>query len=140
MNPLPSSPRKSRAIRLLLPSTLSASLLVLLAFAPRSGTEVHASSNQDRVAGNALFHEKGCEHCHGADGLGTDRGPDLSSIGKQWKKPQIEKQIREGGNGMPPFGDVLQPDEVKHLVDFLASKKAKPSKTTKPPLQPIPTQ
>jgi mono/diheme cytochrome c family protein len=94
---------------------------------------VHAFSKQTREAGAATFHERGCEHCHGVDGIGTDRGPDLSAIGKRWKKDRIERQIREGGGGMPPFGDALQPDEVKNLVDYLSAKR-KANKATVAPV------
>ncbi len=95
---------------------------------------VQAFSKQSQQAGAEVFKSKGCEHCHGVDGIGTDRGPDLSGIGKRWKKDHIEQQIREGGGGMPPFGDALQPDEVKQLVDYLSTKR-KPSHL---PRQPVP--
>jgi mono/diheme cytochrome c family protein len=98
-------------------------------------TPVHAFSKQTRAAGAATFHDKGCEHCHGVDGIGTDRGPDLSGIGKRWHKDRIERQIREGGGGMPPFGEALQPDEIKDLVDYLSAKRRAP-KTPRPPASP----
>ena len=84
---------------------------------------VQASSK--KADGAVLFHEKGCEHCHGVDGVGTERAPELSSIGRKWKKPQIEKQIVEGGNGMPAFGQVLHDDEVSDLVEYLHAKRKK---------------
>ena len=89
-------------------------------------TSVHAGSKNDKEAGAALFHESGCEHCHGADGRGTDRGPDLGTVGKRKTKAQIEKQIREGGGSMPAFGDALQPDQIQALVAFLHEKKKVP--------------
>jgi mono/diheme cytochrome c family protein len=84
---------------------------------------VHAASRQTREAGAALFHKTGCEFCHGVNGVGTERAPDLSTVGKRKKRPQLEQQILHGGNGMPPFDEVLQPDEVKLLVDYLSSKR-----------------
>jgi len=110
--------------------TLIASLIPVLGTLGIA-TPVHAFSKQTRSAGAATFHDKGCEHCHGVDGIGTDRGPDLSTIGKRWKKDRIEKQIREGGGGMPPFGDALQQDEVKDLVDYLSAKRKSPA-TSRP--------
>jgi mono/diheme cytochrome c family protein len=81
---------------------------------------VHAA-----VTGAAVFHEKGCEHCHGADLAGvTDKGPSLLNVGKQFRKDAIEKQIREGGREMPAFGDSMQTDEVTALVEMLAKRKA----------------
>jgi mono/diheme cytochrome c family protein len=93
---------------------------------------VHASSKKAQAAGAAVFHDKGCQHCHGADLEGTDRGPDLFTIGKKWHKDRIEQQIREGGNGMPAFGNVLQPDEIKSLVDYLSAKRKPARKGTLP--------
>jgi mono/diheme cytochrome c family protein len=96
---------------------------------------VHASASSSKHSGAALFHEKGCEHCHGVNGRGGDLGPDLSTVGKRLKKEQIEHQIHDGGAAMPAFGDVLQPDEIKDLVDFLHGKRKTPKKvlpTAKP--------
>jgi mono/diheme cytochrome c family protein len=93
-------------------------------------TMVHAYSTESKKSGALLFHEKGCEHCHGVDGRGGDLGPDLSTVGKRLRKEQIEHQIHEGGAAMPAFGDVLQPDEVKDLVDYLRAKRKAPKKTT----------
>jgi mono/diheme cytochrome c family protein len=114
------------------PSVAAAGVLalgLLLAGVPHP---VHASSRKAQAAGAAVFHDKGCQHCHGADLEGTDRGPDLSTIGKKWHKDRIEQQIREGGNGMPAFGDVLQPDEIKSLVDYLSAKRKPARKGTLP--------
>ena len=76
-----------------------------------------------------LFHEKGCEHCHGVNGQGGELGPDLSAVGKRKSKAQIEHQIHDGGGAMPAFGEVLQPDEIKDLVEFLHAKRKAPKKT-----------
>jgi mono/diheme cytochrome c family protein len=102
------------------------SLLVLAAgggWLQPSGGSVQASSQGDKAAGAVLFHESGCEHCHGSDGQGTDKAPDLSTVGKRLSKEQIEHQIREGGKSMPAFGDALQPDQIQDLVAFLHEKK-----------------
>ncbi len=87
--------------------------------------------------GATLFHESGCEHCHGADGRGTDRGPDLGMVGKRLKKLQIEHQIHDGGGGMPSFAEALQPDDITALVEFLATKKKLPKGAA--PYHPAPT-
>ena len=82
-----------------------------------------ASSSGSRTLGATLFHEKGCEYCHGADGVGGDRGPNLSTVGKRLSKQQIEHQIQNGGKVMPPFRDVLQLDEFNSLVEYLSAKR-----------------
>jgi mono/diheme cytochrome c family protein len=91
-----------------------------------SMADVHAAAKGDKKAGEELFHSSGCEHCHGADARGTDRAPDLSTVGKKLSEEQIERQIRDGGISMPAFGDALQPDQIKDLVAFLHEKKKTP--------------
>jgi mono/diheme cytochrome c family protein len=103
---------------------LAASVLLALAAIPRS--DARAASRSDRAAGAELFKQNGCEHCHGADGIGTDRGPSLTTVGKRLHKDQIEQQILDGGKQMPPFKDVLNGDETRKLVDYLAHKKKAP--------------
>jgi mono/diheme cytochrome c family protein len=99
---------------------------------------VHAYANDDKKSGATLFHEKGCEHCHGVDGRGGELGPDLSTVGKRLNKQKIELQIRNGGAAMPAFGDVLQPDEIKALVDFLHAKRKAPKQAALPKVAPSP--
>jgi mono/diheme cytochrome c family protein len=103
---------------------LAMSMLLIVAGLP--GRHARAASNDERAAGAELFKQNGCEHCHGANGIGTDRGPSLTTIGKRLHKDQIEHQIRDGGKQMPPFNDVLNDDEVRKLVDYLAHKKKAP--------------
>ncbi len=122
-----------RSTALLLALVSPAALLLLT---PHARSTVQASSKSDREAGAALFHEKGCEHCHGANLAGTDKGPNLTGVGRHLKSAQIELQIHDGGNGMPPFGDVLAPDEVKDLVEFLRTQRSKvrpPAPAARPP-------
>ena len=66
--------------------------------------------------------------CHG-DGLeGGDKGPNLRGVGRRLKRERIERQIKEGGGSMPPFGDVLESSEVTALVEYLGKQKEKPGK------------
>jgi mono/diheme cytochrome c family protein len=118
--------------RILIAASLVVVVVALACSLPRPSTSVvHAYSNESKKAGATLFHEKGCEHCHGANGQGGELGPDLSTVGKRLSKQKIEHQIHDGGAAMPAFGDVLQPDEVKDLVDFLRAKRKAPKS---PPL------
>ena len=118
--------------------------LALAAFAIMGSVEasrvpVHASARKDREAGRALFQEKGCAHCHGMDGVGGERGPALVAVGRKLKTDQIRHQIEAGGGGMPAFADVLQPDEVSRLVDWLKSQKSRrPAVRTPDAVRPAP--
>lgn len=113
----------SRSRQLLGKVLLCAAVICCVAALPTSGAR---ASSGDRAEGARIFTAKGCEHCHGVDGVGTDRGPALTTVGKHLKKDQIATQIRDGGKQMPPFGDVLNEDETRKLVDYLAHKKKAP--------------
>jgi mono/diheme cytochrome c family protein len=118
---------------------LPAATLLAAAFV-QMPAPVRASADQKRL-GATLFHEKGCEHCHGIDGRGGELGPDLSTIGKRWDKRRIERQIHDGAGGMPAFADTLQTDEIAALVEFLHSKRKAPKgpgQTPPPPAQTVP--
>ncbi len=99
---------------------------VLLVIAGLPGGSARAASDTERAAGAELFRQNGCEHCHGADGAGADRGPSLTTVGKRLHKDQIEHQIRDGGKQMPPFQDVFNDEQIRKLVDYLAHKKKAP--------------
>lgn len=90
---------------------------------PEMPKPVYASSHNEQETGAVLFHRTGCEHCHGVNGVGTEKAPDLSDIGTMWKKPRIKRQILDGGHEMPPFRDALQPNQVNALVEFLSAKR-----------------
>jgi mono/diheme cytochrome c family protein len=124
--------------------TTTTACFVALAITLASGlaqvpvSTVHAYTNEDKTSGATLFHEKGCEHCHGVDGRGGELGPDLSTVGKRLNKQKLELQIHNGGSAMPAFGDVLQPNEIKALVDFLHAKRKAPKQVAVPKVAPPP--
>jgi len=86
------------------------------------------SSRSQRERGAAAFTTNGCPYCHTIHNQGGHKGPDLSGVGRILTETQIRTQIAHGGKGMPPFGDVLKPDEVNDLVAYLRSCREKPKK------------
>src|SRR5260370_33883579 len=57
--------------RILIASSFVAFVVALTCSLPRPSTSVvHAYSKESKKAVAMLFHEKGCEHCNGANGLG----------------------------------------------------------------------
>lgn len=79
-----------------------------------------------KLEGGELFGSRGCTHCHGADGTGTEEGPSLRDIRKRLKPDQIAEQIRHGGKQMPAFGDSLDEEQIADLVAFLDAKRWEP--------------
>lgn len=88
------------------------------------GAPVSAAPAKE-LPGAAVFHEKGCEQCHGVHGVGTAKGPNLTGVGRRLSPLQIETQIREGGQAMPAFGDVLEAEEVEQLRKYLGTWRAR---------------
>ena len=91
-----------------------------------------------------LFHEAGCEQCHGANLAGTGKGPSLLTVGKVLKKDEIRRQIQDGGGEMPSFAGALQAEEIDRLGIFLATNKKAPkglppTPAEKPPTAPPPS-
>ncbi|MGI4831709.1 MAG: c-type cytochrome [Janthinobacterium lividum] len=84
----------------------------------RIASSAHASVDPIRD-GADLFATSGCTHCHGMAGEGTDRGPSLREVGKRRSSRQVSRQIREGGQVMPAFGNVLEDAQIQDLVMFL---------------------
>ncbi len=76
--------------------------------------------------GKALFAAQNCNTCHST---GTDRimGPGLKGVfsrpklanGKKPSEEAISAVIDAGGNGMPPYKDMLKPSEKADLIAYL---------------------
>lgn len=89
-----------------------------------SAARVPAQSKADAQAGALLFRDKGCAHCHGEGGIGTQKAPALTSLdkSKEWTPARITNQILNGGQKMPPFADSLTDEEISKLVAYLRAK------------------
>lgn len=71
------------------------------------------------VDGAAVFAEAGCGGCHvftPANSEGTV-GPPLDGI--DLSKDEIVQQVRNGGGGMPAFGDRLSDEEIDAVADYV---------------------
>lgn len=99
-------------------------LLLVCAFASQQNAQSQSKEAGSPQSGAALFRDKGCTFCHGADLTGTSKGPSLAGINddKTWPAPRITNQILNGGQKMPPFRDSLDDNEIADLVAFLRAK------------------
>lgn len=79
----------------------------------------------DAAKGKEVFQQ--CGVCHSADTDEKKMGPGLKGLFKKdklanGKKPteaNIRSQIDDGGNGMPPYKDVLGDGEKDDLIAYL---------------------
>lgn len=98
--------------------------LLLLVVASTARTASAADSTADEKAGAKLYQDKGCVQCHGANLEGTKRGPTLADIRNDpaWPPEKITKQITDGGQKMPPFGESMTDPEIAQVVAYLRAK------------------
>jgi ubiquinol-cytochrome c reductase cytochrome b subunit len=76
------------------------------------------------LQGALVFQNKNCRNCHALEGIGGQRGPDLTSVGARLSPNQLIDQVSNGtpgGGNMPAYGKQINPSEMTVLVEFLAS-------------------
>ena len=71
------------------------------------------------LRGATVFQNKQCRNCHSLGGEGGERGPALDTVATRLNKPQLVRQVIQGGGNMPAYGKKLAPAEVEALVDFM---------------------
>jgi cytochrome c len=87
-----------------------------------SGT---AAMAQDAKKGKDVFEQ--CSVCHNADSDEKKMGPGLKGLYKKAKMKNgkapsdatVGKIIDEGGNGMPPYADMLEKKDKADLLAYL---------------------
>jgi mono/diheme cytochrome c family protein len=86
------------------------------------------SATPDELAAAAADYAKFCINCHKADGTGgtveLDEGqkikvPSLREHGLKDSDAHLVKQIREGGDEMPPFEKKLDGQRIDNLVSYI---------------------
>jgi ubiquinol-cytochrome c reductase cytochrome b subunit len=82
--------------------------------------------------GAIVFQNKQCRNCHALGGEGGQRGPALDAVATRLTKPEMIRQVIQGGGNMPAYGKKLSPAEVEALVSFLATLTPKSKKPAVP--------
>jgi mono/diheme cytochrome c family protein len=73
----------------------------------------------DAAAGKEVFSEE-CSTCHGATGHGGNGGPDLTTMPLAKTQAGAEKQVTDGGGGMPAFKGQLSSEEISNVAAYVA--------------------
>lgn len=83
--------------------------------------ETETTTEGEDVDGAAVFAEAGCGGCHVFEPAGSSGnvGPPLDGI--DLSKDEIATQVRNGGGGMPAFGDRLSDEEIDAVADYVES-------------------
>jgi ubiquinol-cytochrome c reductase cytochrome b subunit len=92
----------------------------------RVGVSIPAMNADTRLA--SLVVGRYCANCHMVDGEGGSVGPDLSRIGSRhdaaWLRDWItQPDAVDPVANMPAFGEVLSPNEMRVIVNYLAARK-----------------
>ena len=103
---------------------LFSSLTVAVAANQKDGS---SGSKGDAAKGKETFEQ--CAICHNVDTDEKKMGPSLKGLfkrqklanGKAVNEANVTGMINEGGNGMPPFADVLTKAEKDDIVAYLKS-------------------
>jgi cytochrome c553 len=99
-------------------------LAVTVVVTPACGGGDDDGGNGDRAVaapGAKVWDDAGCGTCHtlaAADSEGKT-GPNLDDIRPNAER--VERQVRNGGNGMPAFDDKLSDEEIRQVADFVAT-------------------
>jgi mono/diheme cytochrome c family protein len=96
---------------------------ILAAAVLAAGCGSKTTSNSS--SGADVFNTAGCANCHtlaAAEANGRV-GPNLDQI-----KPSaeiVERQVTNGGGGMPAFKGTLTPEQIKAVADYVSSSAGK---------------
>jgi mono/diheme cytochrome c family protein len=71
--------------------------------------------------GEAVFNSAGCAACHTFKPAGSTGmvGPNLDNI--NLTEAQVQRQVENGGGGMPAFKDRLSQAEIREVARFVAN-------------------
>lgn len=92
----------------------------VLGFASRAGAKPPA----DDAAGEQTY-KSNCVVCHAADGTGSATGkalkaPDLhSDVVQKMTVAQMQTQVSDGKNNMPPFKNTLSKEQIDGVVTYI---------------------
>jgi quinohemoprotein ethanol dehydrogenase len=77
-----------------------------------------AGAAPDAEAGKEVFADN-CSICHGATGKGGNGGPDLTTMPLAKEQAGAEKQVTNGGGGMPAFKGQLSEEEISNVAAYV---------------------
>jgi len=84
--------------------------------------EVKQGLSPTALQGATVFEQRGCINCHRIAGVGGQRGPDLTTVGKRLTSNELTWRILNGGRNMPAYGATMTPQDTTALVEFLSTR------------------
>jgi mono/diheme cytochrome c family protein len=74
----------------------------------------------EQVKTGAEIYERNCSPCHGARMLDPQGASDLRKFPHD-QRERFLNSVSRGKNQMPPWGDLLRPDEIEALWAYVVS-------------------
>ncbi|HVW46512.1 MAG TPA: PQQ-binding-like beta-propeller repeat protein [Solirubrobacterales bacterium] len=87
----------------------------------KGGESAEAGGTGDAAAGKEVFAQN-CSTCHGATGHGGNGGPDLRTMPLAKTQAGAEKQVTDGGGGMPAFKGTLSSEEISNVAAYVVEE------------------
>ena len=88
---------------------------------PTTPAQPAPGQNQPAAQGKQVFAQAGCGACHTLKDAGSNGtvGPNLDTLKPD--EPRVERQVTNGGNGMPPFKGQLSNEQIKAVASYVSS-------------------
>lgn len=82
--------------------------------------ETGEETTGDAEAGADVFASAGCGDCHTLEAAGSSgtSAPNLDEVQPDFET--VVEQVRNGGGGMPAFGDRLSEQEIRNVAAFVS--------------------
>ena len=88
----------------------------------KQGAEARASDTEQVQGGKALYAQH-CSHCHGFGMVNAGNVvPDLREFPDDNKQRFVDTVAHGKNNRMPPWGDLLSPEEIDELWVYIRTK------------------
>jgi mono/diheme cytochrome c family protein len=78
----------------------------------------------EQIKMGAAVYAANCESCHGVRMLGPQWGIDLATFPRD-RPDRFLDSVTNGTKAMPPWGDVLKPDDIKALWAYVVAGEPK---------------
>ncbi len=99
---------------------VAAALPLLLACASGNAQEAAKNFAPEQITRGSTLYARNCESCHGVKMIGPPWAIDLATFPRD-RPDRFVNSVTNGIRTMPPWGDVLKPDEIQALWAYVVA-------------------